>query len=576
MRYRSILVVLFLVLGCFVAVSAAEADIVGATGTVTTPDGTPLAGVRVHVQKVNDDGTLGTYYSSSDYTGADGKFSVGLMEGVRSSLRFSAPSGYASVWYGNAPTFASSQVADLTAAGPLAAYDAVVGLEGSISGTVTEAATGLPAAGVRVTAHVSDIPGAPYLDEARIGDRLYHSRVGSSTTDSAGVYTLEGLPAYDYDLHFVDFAEPSRYAWDWSGGVPNKADAVTVSVSPGAETVHDAQLAAGGRVFVVATDIATFGTPGSVADNGGMCVDVYTARGDLVLRKASHDVHWVGLRPGRYRFRFFDCHPPLEFVEQWLGGGFTEAEAPLYRIEVGDSIDGTLYTSGRCGRAWPTIIGTTDDDQINGTNGRDVIASGLGADNVAGRGGNDLICLGDGDDTGSGGTGRDVIYGGAGADLLRGGDDRDVLYGGDDADRISGAGGDDRLIGQGAADRLDGGPGDDKLIGGPGLDIASFTASATAVTVSLAAGRATGEGTDRLLSIANVFGSDFADVITGDDLANRIVGGGGNDRISGRAGNDILVGSIGDDHLNGGDGTDTLRGGPGSDTCVSGPVYVSC
>jgi hypothetical protein len=55
------------------------------------------------------------------------------------------------------------------------------------------------------------------------------------------------------------------------------------------------------------------------------------------------------------------------------------------------------------------------------------------------------------------------------------------------------------------------------------------------------------QGTDTLLNIENVEGSQFNDNITGDANANRLEGGAGNDTIDGGAGFDTLVGGIGTD-----------------------------
>lgn len=58
-----------------------------------------------------------------------------------------------------------------------------------------------------------------------------------------------------------------------------------------------------------------------------------------------------------------------------------------------------------------TKTGTSVRDEIHGTEHRDVIVAGDGADTVFGLGGDDVIC---------GGLGRDTIEGGAGDDILAG------------------------------------------------------------------------------------------------------------------------------------------------------------
>jgi Ca2+-binding RTX toxin-like protein len=79
-----------------------------------------------------------------------------------------------------------------------------------------------------------------------------------------------------------------------------------------------------------------------------------------------------------------------------------------------------------------------------------------------------------------------------------------------------------------------------------------------------------GGGTDTLVGIENLYGSDFNDILTGDALANMMVGGKGDDRLSGGKGDDTLWGSEGNDTLDGGDGDDYLVGGAGDDMVKGG------
>ncbi len=85
--------------------------------------------------------------------------------------------------------------------------------------------------------------------------------------------------------------------------------------------------------------------------------------------------------------------------------------------------------------------------------------------------------------------------------------------------------------------------------------------------------------TDTLLSIENLIGSAFDDVLDGNNFANRLEGGLGNDRINGFGGDDVVLGGEGDDALAGGTGNDQIDGGVGSDTAdyftASGAVVVS-
>ncbi|AGH97678.1 Alkaline phosphatase [Micavibrio aeruginosavorus EPB] len=158
-----------------------------------------------------------------------------------------------------------------------------------------------------------------------------------------------------------------------------------------------------------------------------------------------------------------------------------------------------------------------------------------------------------------GGTNVNTITGSAFADQIHADLGNDTVHGGDGHDWIHGGTGNDIINGDAGDDVIFGGVGNDTMNGGDGNDTAMFTGSTAAVTVSLAAGTATGQGTDTLSNFENVTGSSYADTITGNTVANVLKGGSGNDVLSGLGGNDQLYGE---------DGLDTLLGGSGADTFV--------
>ena len=154
-------------------------------------------------------------------------------------------------------------------------------------------------------------------------------------------------------------------------------------------------------------------------------------------------------------------------------------------------------------------------------------------------------------------TGR-AVYGSAYADLIEGGTGDDSLYGYDGNDTLIGGSGNDGLLGGNGDDLLYSGAGDDYFEGGANTDTVTYVNAASAVTVSLATGSASGEGADTFSGVENLVGSAYGDTLTGSTGANTIWGGAGNDTISGGNGNDILYGGAGTDSLTGGNGADTF------------------
>jgi Ca2+-binding RTX toxin-like protein len=146
----------------------------------------------------------------------------------------------------------------------------------------------------------------------------------------------------------------------------------------------------------------------------------------------------------------------------------------------------------------------------------------------------------------------DVICGLAGDDRINGKQGNDTIYGNEDDDRLNGLGGNDLVD------------------GGPGTDTTTHSTALQSMRVNLGLHKATGQGVDTLVSIENVEGSKFADILTGDSAANLLSGGGGADTLNGQAGNDKLLGGGGPDRLKGGGGNDTMSGGPGADSCAQG------
>lgn len=204
--------------------------------------------------------------------------------------------------------------------------------------------------------------------------------------------------------------------------------------------------------------------------------------------------------------------------------------------------------------------GNALDNLLRGGAGDDMLRGGAGNDALDGQGGSDtadyLTAAGAVSANLSNGTASD---GDGGTDTftsienLRGSAFGDVLYGDAGANILDGSGGDDTLVGRG---------GNDTLRGGAGTDTADYSDAVSGIVARLSTGVVSdGEGgTDLIISIENVNGGDFNDII---------IAGGGDNALSGGAGYDVLIGGEGNDTLRGGSGVaNELYGGLGDDTYV--------
>jgi uncharacterized repeat protein (TIGR01451 family) len=141
-----------------------------------------------------------------------------------------------------------------------------------------------------------------------------------------------------------------------------------------------------------------------------------------------------------------------------------------------------------------------------------------------------------------------------------------TITGTEGSDDLFGTSGDDVICGLGGDDTIHPRPGNDVVFGGDGVDTFNVSRQPVGLTIDLATGLGSAQGSYHVYDVENVTGTDFADKIDGDSGTNLLLGGLGSDQVSGREGNDIVLGGDDNDIVRGGVGTNTVDGGGGSDT----------
>jgi len=209
-----------------------------------------------------------------------------------------------------------------------------------------------------------------------------------------------------------------------------------------------------------------------------------------------------------------------------------------------------------------TMVGTAQDDFLQGSDIADTIDAMAGDDTVSAGAGDDTILAGAGNKQLAGGAGMDryVINGGSGASAIRIED-----YEGASVVRLAGvsdwqdvtllqpvAGSSDLVL---------------SLADGGQVTLANALLQADSFSIELAGGETRGLATLVAgLDALAVTGGYNADVIAGSGQDDLLDGGAGNDQLAGGAGNDWLLGGSGQDRLAGGLGDDMLFGGEGDDS----------
>ena len=206
--------------------------------------------------------------------------------------------------------------------------------------------------------------------------------------------------------------------------------------------------------------------------------------------------------------------------EVWVMGASYVLGAYIENIRVGPNAPvGASITGNTLANH---MLGSSDQDTLNGGIGADTMEGGLSADVYVVDNAGDVVIE-------QKVTGIDEVQASVSVRLS---DNVEIgrLTGSGNLS-LSGNALSNALYGNDGHNSLSGGLGADTINGGAGTDTVSYAQSATAVTVNLRSHTGSGEGSDQLIDIESVIGSAQADTLRGDDGANTFTGGDGADRF---------------------------------------------
>lgn len=314
-----------------VSVSAAALPALASAGTISgtvteAGSGTRLGGVKVcsHVNPYTFEDTCTTTDASGDYALTSlpaGEYAVHFDDsGVNRNV--------VSQYYGGSDFYPGTRV---TLAGPgdtLSGIDAELPEGSTIAGTVTDASSGLPIAGIPVCA---------YAEHGLDGPT---GRCESS--ESTGAYAIRGLPPGDYEVEFQSGLlnyQPQRFdgsAWPEPptlvpiGGPGEMLSGKTAAMEVGVEI--------SGRLTEAGTGQPLAGIPVELLQPG-------KESSGFIVTDANGQYVYRGLREGEYILAFSTPHGPFGtdidcFATQYYKGATTLAGATVLAGVPGTALTG--------------------------------------------------------------------------------------------------------------------------------------------------------------------------------------------------------------------------------------------
>jgi Ca2+-binding RTX toxin-like protein len=282
------------------------------------------------------------------------------------------------------------------------------------------------------------------------------------------------------------------------------------------------------------------------------------------------------------------------------GAGFDRVRYDRREIDSGVVVDLGAGTASGTWEGTAFLHRLIAVEHVRGSLLDDTLRGGGAAERLQARDGNDLMEGGLGNDTLQGEAGNDTAHGGGGfdearidadladttlsfeirdgfawleigafgeTDLIRSDVEQIVFFdqnigfgelagiaeggpiaGNDGGNNLPGTAANDILLGRAGGDWITPGTGNDLVDGGDGVDMVSYVDALSRLVADLGAGTAVvGTTLDILLSIENITGTIYGDLITGSAGANRIRALGDYDWMVGSGGGDIFEGGTGRD-----------------------------
>ena len=332
------------------AVMAAGGSISGTVVDATTAQA--VSGICVSAYGVSAD------VGATAVSASDGTYSLSGLPAGDYIVSFSpcAPgSPYASEYYnGSASGTTSWGLATPLSVGastPTTGIDAAMELGGSITGTITDATSGSPVAGVCAQAQSAASWSPP---------------VPSSPT---GTYRISGLSAGTYSVYFFDCGTLGNYAAQYYTGAPggSPSSATGITVTPGSTISGiDATMVLGGNI----SGTVTTTTSGTTSGISGICVSAIGQGGQsmstaVTLADGSFEI--VGLAPGGYVVVFQVCgNTPAgtSYVSQFYNA--TSTGSPTYNGATTVKVTASVTTSGINAAL---VVGGSISGTVTDTNG---------------------------------------------------------------------------------------------------------------------------------------------------------------------------------------------------------------